>query len=55
MSDFKAKMHKIPLESLQCSPDPIADLRGLLLMEGREGAGNWKGGERKARGKRKEG
>jgi len=44
MSHFKAEMHQIRLRlalcsgSLQCSPDPILDLRGLLLREG-EGKG----------------
>jgi len=59
MSDFKAKMHQIQFrlgirprprwESLQRSPDPLAEFKGPTSKgrEGREG----KGGERRAEGK----
>jgi len=57
MSDFKAKMYQIqfpqtPLGSLQCSPGPLAGLRGLLLRGGgREGEVRERKGEGKGRGR----
>jgi len=62
MSDFKAKMHQIVCQlglclrprwgSLQCSPDPLAGFRGLLLR--REGKDN-RGREERGKGEGREG
>jgi len=66
MSDFKAKMYQIQFRlglcprprwgSLQCSPDPLAGLRGPTSKgRGPEGEGKGKEGDRKGRGRGRKG
>jgi len=49
LSEHGTKFDFYPLESLQCSPDPLAGLKGPTSKgkEGKKGEGRkeWKGGE----------